>query len=51
MSHLFQATTFNEDISRWDVSNVQDMSHLFESTIFINKDISVLGCIQSYQYE
>jgi len=31
---------FNEDISRWNVSNVNDMSRLFENCLHFNQDIS-----------
>ena len=37
MSNLFEAnTTFNEDISSWDVSNVTDIGYMFNgvSTAF-----------------
>ena len=40
MKNLFQNnTTFNQDISTWDVSNVTDMNSTFEGTSF-NQDIS-----------
>ncbi|MBD44076.1 MAG: hypothetical protein CMC65_02375, partial [Flavobacteriaceae bacterium] len=40
MKNLFQNnTTFNQDISSWDVSNVTDMNSMFEGTSF-NQDIS-----------
>ena len=29
MSHLFELTDFNGDISNWDVSNVTDMRYMF----------------------
>ncbi len=31
---------FNEDISKWNVSNVNDMSRLFENCLHFNQDIS-----------
>jgi surface protein len=40
MSNLFDdKTTFNSDISNWDVSNVTTMSYMFRNTPF-NQDIS-----------
>ena len=33
-------TSFNEDISNWDVSNVIDMNAMFEGAINFNQDIS-----------
>ena len=33
-------TTFNQDISSWDVSNVTDMSGMFYESAF-NQDISL----------
>jgi surface protein len=38
---MFQgAVTFNQDISNWDVSNVQDMSNMFAVTFLFNKPLS-----------
>ena len=31
---------FNQDISKWDVSNVTNMSHMFYNCVSFNKDIS-----------
>ena len=31
MSYLFKGSKFNGDISKWDVSNVEDMSFMFEN--------------------
>lgn len=39
MSHLFENSEFNGDISEWDVSKVTDMSWMFADSIF-NGDIS-----------
>jgi surface protein len=39
MGQLFFKTTFNGDISRWDVSNVREMSRMFSESYF-NRDIS-----------
>jgi surface protein len=33
-------TAFNEDISKWDVSNVTDMRHMFDNAESFNEDIS-----------
>ena len=41
MSELFEGeTTFNEDISTWDVSNVTNMSFMFRDAEAFNQDIS-----------
>ena len=40
MSHLFEGTKFNGDISSWDVSNVKDMSFMFWECPKFNSDIS-----------
>jgi surface protein len=38
MSNLFKSfTTFNEDISGWDVRNVTDMKGMFSNAINFNK--------------
>ena len=40
MSELFKNnTTFNQDISSWDVSNVTNMRQMFDNTLF-NQDLS-----------
>ena len=36
----FKPNDFNEDISRWDVSNVTDMSAMFMGASKFNQDIS-----------
>ena len=40
MSSLFEDTDFNGDISKWDVSNVTNMSYMFYGCISFNQDIS-----------
>ena len=41
MSELFKdKTTFNDDISNWDTSNVTDMNHMFYRAQKFNQDIS-----------
>ena len=40
MSHLFSYSNFNGDISKWNVSNVTDMSSMFEGCTVFNQDIS-----------
>ncbi len=39
MNELFRGTSFNQDISAWDVSNVTDMGSMFADTPF-NQDLS-----------
>jgi len=39
MSRLFEKSIFNGDISKWDVSHVQDMHFMFSESKF-NGDIS-----------
>jgi surface protein len=34
------STSFNGDLSSWDVSSVTDMSHMFNSAFIFNGDIS-----------
>ena len=36
---MFSGSSFNQDISSWDVSNVTDMSYMFSGSSF-NQDIS-----------
>ena len=31
MSHMFEDARFDEPLDGWDVSNMKDMSHMFES--------------------
>ena len=41
MNRLFyNMRDFDEDISRWDVSNVQNMEHMFLGAKVFNQDIS-----------
>ena len=40
MSHLFENTDFNGDISEWDVSNVTNMNSMFYGCKSFNQDIS-----------
>ena len=40
MSYLFQNTNFNGNISKWNVSNVKDMSNMFSGCESFNYDIS-----------
>jgi surface protein len=39
MARMFKTSDFNGDLSKWDVSNVEDMYEMFEQTNF-NNDIS-----------
>ena len=39
MGYMFTESEFNGDISKWDVSNVYDMSGMFAESKF-NSDIS-----------
>ena len=40
MAYLFSDSKFNGDISEWDVSNVKDMTGMFEHNKKFNGDIS-----------
>jgi len=41
MSQLFMdKTTFNDDISNWDVSNVTNMTRMFKTCRYFNQDLS-----------
>ena len=33
---FFDATSFNGDLPKWDVSNVEDMTNMFHKTLTIN---------------
>ena len=39
-SCLFCGSKFNGDISRWDVSNVTNMYHMFHKALKFNQDLS-----------
>ena len=39
MSGMFYYSNFNQDISKWDVSNVKNMAYMFYKSKF-NQDIS-----------
>lgn len=39
MHSMFEMSSFNHDIGNWDVSNVRDMSKMFEWVINFNQDI------------
>ena len=39
-SMFYSAEVFNQDISRWTVSSVTDMSYMFMNASFFDKDIS-----------
>ena len=38
--NFFKSTTFNQDISSWDTSNVTTMEHMFRDASLFNQDIS-----------
>ena len=40
MSGMFYSSSFNQDISSWDVSNVTNMGDMFDSANAFNQDIS-----------
>ena len=41
---FFGASSFNQDISTWDVSNVLGMDHMFDGATSLNQDLSN-GCV------
>jgi surface protein len=44
------ASSFNQDIGDWNISNVTDMSGMFFEASSFNQD-KFLGCIKCNQYE
>jgi surface protein len=40
MHAMFQGTSFNQDISSWDVSNVTEMTTMFANSSSFNQDLS-----------
>ena len=41
MSVMFRgATSFNSDLSKWNVGNVKDMSYMFDGATSFNSDLS-----------
>jgi surface protein len=41
MSAMFcYCESFNQDLSSWDVSNVEDMQHMFNGCTSFNQDLS-----------
>jgi len=46
------ATSFNSDISHWDVSTITDMSHMFSGAFAFNQDISAwdVSSVESMAY-
>ena len=44
MSEMFLgATSFNQDISNWDVGRVENMDYMFSGATSFNQDIAI-GC-------
>ena len=52
MSGLFEGVEHNFDVSDWDVSNVTDMSYMFNGCKNFNCDLSVwdVHCVTKMQY-
>jgi surface protein len=40
MGSMFYTSSFNQDISNWNVSNVTSMGGMFRSAIAFNQDLS-----------
>ena len=40
MTAMFQFSNFNQDISDWDVSSVNDMQYMFDNARNFNQDLT-----------
>ena len=50
---FYNATSFNQDISNWNVSNVTDMERMFYQATLFNRNLStwnVVNVINYYQF-
>ena len=43
---IFNKTTFNDDITGWDTSNVTNMSYMFAGSSIFNQDIGIWNVFQ-----